>query len=138
MPLIFRRESALVGLSRRSPRLVQWRSPSNAVVYARSQEILGDGQVHSQTDARNNRTEFGYDAAGRISFKRELSNIAISMTGGKELEDAVRSLYKKYVREEKLSTHTGGRIVSKRTLHNVNTRHIRNGNFLYIPMKLRR
>lgn len=54
-----------------------------------------------------------------ISFKRELSNIAISMTGGKELEDAVRSLYKKYVREEKLSTHTGGRIVSKRTLHNV-------------------
>ena len=54
-----------------------------------------------------------------ISFKRELSNIAISMTGGKELEDAVRSLYKKYVREEKLLTHTGGRIVSKRTLHNV-------------------
>ena len=54
-----------------------------------------------------------------ISFKRELSNIAISMTGGKELEDAVRSLYKKYVREEKLLTHTGGRIVSKRTLNNV-------------------
>lgn len=54
-----------------------------------------------------------------ISFKRELSNIAVSMTGGKELEDAVRSLYKKYVREEKLLTHTGGRIVSKRTLHNV-------------------
>ena len=35
-------------------------------------------------------------------FKRELGNIVSSMTNGKELEDSVRKLYKKYVRGEKL------------------------------------
>ena len=40
-----------------------------------------------------------------ISFKRELGNIASSMTVGKELEESVRMLYKKYVRGEKVVTH---------------------------------
>lgn len=51
-----------------SPRLVEWRSADNSVVFDRSQQILGDGKVRSQTDARNNRTEFGYDTAGRLEL----------------------------------------------------------------------
>ena len=40
------------------------------------------------------------------SFKRELGNIASSMIIGKDLEEVVRSLYKKYVRGEKVAIHS--------------------------------
>ena len=40
------------------------------------------------------------------SFKRELGNIASSMIVGKELEETVRMLYKKYVRGEKVILHS--------------------------------
>ena len=40
------------------------------------------------------------------SFKRELGNIASSMIMGKELEEVVRLLYKKYVRGEKVAIHS--------------------------------
>lgn len=35
------------------------------------------------------------------AFKRDLGNVAGSMVAGRELEEAVRVLYKKYVRGEK-------------------------------------
>ena len=52
------------------------------------------------------KTELGSNDQYVISFKRELGNIASSMTVGKELEESVRMLYKKYVRGEKVMAHT--------------------------------
>jgi hypothetical protein len=54
-----------------------------------------------------------------VSFKRELGNIASSMTVGKELEESVRMLYKKYVRGEKVM-NTTAKVGSEGTMRKVN------------------
>ena len=52
------------------------------------------------------KTELNQSLQYVTGFKRELGNIAGSMTAGKELEESVRMLYKKYVRGEKVLAGT--------------------------------
>jgi hypothetical protein len=53
------------------------------------------------------------------SFKREISNILTSAIVGKELEEAVRNVYKKFVRGEQ-NVGAGGVRASEKALEKVN------------------
>ena len=56
--------------------------------------LLSNELAKIGVDAKKNETYIS-------AFKRDLGNVASSMVSGRELEEAVRVLYKKYVRGEK-------------------------------------